>query len=326
MQPSLRFSWGRVVLVAGVDIGGTNITVGAVDDNHEVTARAKTDTPTTGVDELIDTVIELIESLDVDVTAIGVGVPGAVRDGVVVQVPNLQGWDESTDIGGRISDKLGVPVGLGNDANVGLLGEWVAGAAMGFSNVLGVWMGTGIGGGLIIDGAPFNGAHGTAGEVGHVIIRPEGAMCTCGRRGCVEAYAGRRSMAATAHSMMDSAGQQSRLFEIQREEGKSRPTSKVWAKALKEKDQLAVKLFSEAVEAVGIGVASVINVLDLERVVIGGGLAEKLGDALAEQIASAASPRIFSPNPDLEFVAAALGDDSGIVGAAVVGRARLFAP
>jgi glucokinase len=314
------------VLVAGVDIGGTNIMVGAVDDNHEVVVRAKTDTPTTGPDELIGTVIRLIESLDVDITAVGVGFPGAVRDNVVVQVPNLEGWNDRIDVGGRISQILGLPVGLGNDANVGLLGEWVAGAAQGFSNVLGVWMGTGIGGGLILDGAPFTGALGAAGEVGHVIIRAGGAMCTCGRRGCVEAYAGRRSMAATARSMMDRAGRESRLFEIQREEGKSRPTSKVWVKALEEGDQLAVQLFSEAVEAVGIGVASVVNVLDVERVVIGGGLAEKLGDSLADQVGAAALPWILAPSPTLEFAAAALGDDSGIVGAAVVGRARLFTP
>jgi glucokinase len=311
------------VLVAGVDIGGTNITVGAVEENHAVAARAKTNTPTSGPDELIDTVLGLIEDLDVDIAAVGVGIPGAVQGNVVVQVPNLEGWNESIDVAGQISERLDLPVALGNDANVGLLGEWVAGSAEGCDNVLGVWMGTGIGGGLILDGAPFNGALGAAGEIGHVIIRAGGAMCTCGRRGCVEAYAGRRSMAATAHSMMERAGRHSRLFEIQEEQGKTRPTSKVWVRALEEEDQLAVKLFSEAVEAVGIGVASVVNVLDLQRVVVGGGLAEKLGQSLADRIGTAAMPWILAPSPDLEFVAAALGDDSGIVGAAAVGRARL---
>ncbi len=313
-----------LVLVAGVDIGGTNITVGAVDDDHEVVARAKTNTPTSGPDELIDTVIGMVESLEVDIAAVGVGIPGAVRDDVVVQVPNLAGWNESIDVGGRISQRLDVPVALGNDANVGLLGEWIAGSAVGFDDVLGVWMGTGIGGGLILGGAPFNGAHGAAGEIGHVIIRAGGAMCTCGRRGCVEAYAGRRSMAATARSMMERAGRESRLFEIQDEEGKTRPTSKVWVKALDEGDELATKLFSEAVEAIGIGVASVANVLDLQRVVIGGGFAEKLGQSLADQIGTAALPWILAPGPDLKFVAAALGDDSGIVGAGAIGRARLI--
>lgn len=313
-----------LVLVAGVDIGGTNITVGAVDDDHQVVARAKTNTPTSGPDELIDTVIGMVESLEVDIAAVGVGIPGAVRDDVVVQVPNLAGWNESIDVGGRISQRLDVPVALGNDANVGLLGEWIAGSAVGFDDVLGVWMGTGIGGGLILGGAPFNGAHGAAGEIGHVIIRAGGAMCTCGRRGCVEAYAGRRSMAATARSMMERAGRESRLFEIQDEEGKTRPTSKVWVKALDEGDELATKLFSEAVEAIGIGVASVANVLDLQRVVIGGGFAEKLGQSLADQIGAAALPWILAPGPDLKFVAAALGDDSGIVGAGAIGRARLI--
>lgn len=313
-----------LVLVAGVDIGGTNITVGAVDGDHDVVARAKTNTPTSCPDDLIDTVIELVESLDVDIAAVGVGIPGAVQDDVVVQVPNLAGWNESIDVGERISQWLDVPVALGNDANVGLLGEWIAGSAVGFDDVLGVWMGTGIGGGLILGGAPFNGAHGAAGEIGHVIIRAGGAMCTCGRRGCVEAYAGRRSMAATARSMMERAGRESRLFEIQDEEDKTRPTSKVWVKALDEGDELATKLFSEAVEAIGIGVASVANVLDLQRVVIGGGLAEKLGQSLADQIGTSALPWILAPGPDLKFVAAALGDDSGIVGAGAIGRARLI--
>lgn len=186
---------------------------------------------------------------------------------------------------------------LGNDANVGLLGEWLAGAARGHDDVLGVWMGTGIGGGLVLGGRPYTGSLGAAGEIGHVVIRADGAMCSCGSRGCVEAYAGRRTMADTVHAMVD-AGRETALFEIQRDEGKKRPTSKVWERALEEGDALTTELFDMAVESVGIGVANTVNLLDLAMVVIGGGMAEKLGQDLADRIAEAARPWMLSPNPN----------------------------
>lgn len=133
---------------------------------------------------------------------------------------------------------MGVPVVLGNGANLGPLGEWVGGVAQGHGDVLGLWLGTGIGGGLILHGRPYNGSFGAAGEIGHLIVHAGGALCTCGRRGCVEAYAGRRTMAGTAHALVD-AGRSTELFAIQRDEGKAIPTSKVWARALDDQDQLA---------------------------------------------------------------------------------------
>lgn len=181
---------------------------------------------------------------------------------------------------------------------MGLLGEWVAGAARDVENVLGVWMGTGIGAGLILDGRPFNGSRGAAGELGHVVVRPGGALCSCGRRGCVEAYAGRRSMSAIAAAMVD-AGRETALFSIRDEAGKKKLTSKVWARALKESDELAEQLFDMAIETLGIGVASVVNMVDVELVVVGGGLAEKLGQDLANRLEAAAAPWMLRPNPGL---------------------------
>lgn len=312
------------MLVAGVDVGGTNIEVGLVDDEHQVLARAKRDTPDGGPDAVIATIVELVESLQQTPDAVGAGIPGVIHDGQALTVPNLSNWVAEVDVGAALEQALGVPVALGNDANLGLLGEWVAGAAHGVDNVLGVWMGTGIGGGLILDGRPFNGSRGAAGEIGHVIVRPGGALCTCGRRGCVEAYAGRRSMTAIATAMVE-AGRHTSLFEIRDEEGKQRLTSKVWARALREADALAEQLFDMAVETLGIGVASVINTLDVELVVIGGGLAEKLGQDLADRIQQAAAPWMLRPNPDLSWVPASLGDDSGVVGAAALARATVLA-
>jgi len=311
------------MLVAGVDVGGTNIEVGLVDERHQVHGHDKHDTPRSSPHKIARTIVKLIEGLGEVPSAIGIGIPGVVHQGRVLEVPNLAGWDDSFDIVGIVEDHFGVPVALGNDANVGLLGEWLAGAAAGVDDVLGVWMGTGIGGGLILDGRPFSGSRGSAGEIGHVVTHSGGALCTCGRRGCIEAYAGRRSMAAIVSSMVD-AGRHTSLFEIQRQEKKSKLTSKVWARALHEGDELAVEVFDMAIEVIAGGIGSVVNVVDVELVVIGGGMAEKLGQDLADRIEREARPWILHPSPKLKFVVAALGDDSGIVGAAAIGRARLL--
>ena len=311
------------LLVAGVDVGGTNIEVGLVGEDHEVHGRAKAPTPTEGPDAVLDTIAELIRSLDVDPIAVGVGIPGVVHEGQVLTVPNLGNWNETFDLVEALQQRIDLPIALGNDANVGLLGEWLAGAARGCRNVLGLWMGTGVGGGLILDGRPYTGARGAAGEIGHVIVMAGGALCTCGRRGCAEAYAGRRSMRGVATSMVD-AGWKTSLFDIRDEEDKPTLTSKVWEKALEEEDELATKLFDTAIEMLGVAVGSAINLLDLDVVVVGGGLAEKLGSDLSDRIAEAAAPWLLQPSPELRFVVSELEDDAGVVGAASLGRAELL--
>ncbi len=310
-------------LVAGVDVGGTNIEVGLVRPDHHVAARAKTATPTTGPDDVVATIAGLLDSLDDAPIAVGVGIPGVVHQGEVLTVPNLGGWHEQVDLRAALHARLQLPVALGNDANVGLLGEWVAGAASGLRNVLGVWMGTGIGGGLILDGRPFAGARGAAGEIGHVTVHPGGALCSCGRRGCVEAYAGRRMMRGAVEGMVE-AGRHTSLYEIRDDEGKSTFTSKVWARALEEGDELTVELFDLAIESIGIAIGSTVNLLDLDAVVVGGGLAEKLGQPLADRVAAAAAPWMLNPNPKLTFLVSRLGDDAGVVGAAALARAQVI--
>ncbi|GAA2002002.1 ROK family protein [Nakamurella flavida] len=311
------------LLVAGVDVGGTNIEVGLVGDGHEVRARGKVATPDGGPEEVLTAIADLVRSMGAEPAAVGVGIPGVVHDGRVLTVPNLENWHEHVAVDSELADRLGVPVALGNDADVGLLGEWLDGAAKGATNALGVWMGTGIGGGLILDGRPYHGARGAAGELGHVIIRADGALCSCGRRGCVEAYAGRRSMARIASALVE-AGRSTSLFDIQQDEGKPRLTSKVWARALDEGDEMAHELIDAAVAGIGLAVGSCLNLLDLELVVIGGGLAEKLGQPLADRIGSATRPWVLQPHPDLQFVVSTLGDDAGVVGAAALARASVI--
>ncbi|MDA3875922.1 MAG: ROK family protein [Halothiobacillus sp.] len=308
------------MLTAGVDIGCTNIEVGLVNDKHEVVDRAKKPTPKTGPKDVVKTIVELIESLEDKPLAAGVGISGAVDGDTIVQVPNLENWDGDYNFIARLRKALGMPVAAGNDANVGLLGEWLAGAAKGYGHVLGVWMGTGIGGALILEGRPYTGSLGSAGEIGHVVVRADGALCGCGRRGCVEAYAGRERMSETVKALQD-AGRKTSLFEIEDEEDKTKPTSKVWAKALEDGDKVAKEVFEAGVQALGIGIGSVLNMLNLERVVIGGGMAEKFGKPLARRVRKATLPWVMAPNPKLDFVVAKLGDDSGVIGAAELGRA-----
>lgn len=311
-----------MVDVAGVDIGGTNITAALVDGDHEVGEQVKISTPTGGPEAVVEAVVELVKGLDGDASAVGVGLPGPVDGGVVTHPPNLVGWEDPVDVGGMLSDALSCPVELGNDVNVAVLGEWTAGAGRGGQHLLGVWMGTGVGGGLVLDGRPYTGAFGGAGEFGHMIVHAGGAQCGCGRRGCVEAYAGRASMERFAVRAA-SRGFDTNLLEIRDDKGKDRMTSSVWSKALDKDDPLATRLFDEAIRAVAIGIASAINLLDLDRIVLGGGLAEKLGDDLVEAVEEAIEPHVFLPG-DREIVIAELGDDAGMVGAAALGRAALL--
>jgi len=312
------------LLVVGVDVGGTNIEVGLVDAQHRVQARAKGATPVDGPEAVLTAIGELVAALGAEPLSVGVGIPGVVHDGQVLTVPNLSGWHDPFDLVGELTGRLGLPVTLGNDADVGLLGEWLAGSAVGARDVLGLWMGTGVGGSLILDGRPYHGVRGAAGEIGHVVVQAGGALCTCGRRGCAEAYAGRRSMQGVASAMVE-AGWQTSLFEIQEQEHKPKLTSSVWARALEAGDELAGKLFDTAVESLGVAVGSAVNLLDLDTVIVGGGLAEKLGQPLADRIAGAAAPWMLQPSPDLQFTVSALGDDAGVVGAAVLSRAALLA-
>lgn len=297
----------------GVDVGGTNIAVGTVDHRHRVLERAKGPTPDGGPDDVLDEIVRLIRSLDAEPEAVGVGIPGVVHEGTVLGVPNLPRWCDDVDLAGALRSRLGVPIAIGNDANAGLTGEWLAGAAAGVRNALGVWLGTGIGGALILNGEPYTGSRGGAGEFGHAIVRAGGALCVCGRRGCVEAYAGRRSLERTAATMVD-AGRTTALARIRDGYGKSALTAKVWRDALEQGDALACELFDEALEALGIAAGSALNLLDLDLVVVGGGLAQKLGQPLADRLAAAAAP--WTLRGPTTFVAAALGDDSGLVGAA----------
>lgn len=311
-------------LVAGIDIGGTNIVAALLDGSATIVDRAKAKTPGGGPDAVVDAIVGLVGELSARPAAAGVGAPGPIADGVVTSAPNLAGWHKPVPLAARLRDALGIPVVVDNDANVGTLGEWQAGAGRGARFVLGCWLGTGVGGGLVLDGMPYAGAFGGAGEIGHLVVQRGGALCGCGRRGCLEAYAGRASMERMV-AVATAAGHPTALHDLQAKKRKRRLTSGVWAEALASGDELATRVFDDGIDALGHALGGLVNLLDLDCVVLGGGFAEKLGQPLADRVARASRPWMLVPEPARErrFVVAELGDDSGVVGAAALARAAV---
>jgi glucokinase len=253
-------------------------------------------------------------------SAIGVGSPGDVdgRAGTVAHARNLPGWEGVFPLGPTLTEALGPPVCLGNDVNVATEAEFRLGAAQPYSSILGVWWGTGVGGAIILDGKPWLG-RGGAGEIGHTLVKLKGARCPCGRRGCLEAYAGRAAMEAHARRLL-ARGEKTDLFKIMNNEGRTRLSSGVWERALEKGDKLAVALIGRAIAALGAGIASAINLLDVEAVVIGGGLGTRLGPPYADRVAQAMTPHLFVPERPPAVHAATLGDLGGALGAALMAQ------
>jgi len=253
-----------------------------------------------------------------ELEGVGVGSPGDVdgEQGTVTSARNLPDWEGSFPLADELSRALGTRVALGNDVQVATDAEALLGAGRPYRSLLGVFWGTGVGGGIVLDGRPWLG-RGAAGEIGHVVVKRDGARCTCGRRGCMEAYAGRGAMEIRARER-HKKGDKTDLFDIMRDRGRDRLTSGIWARALERDDKLAVELMDEAVAALGAGVASVQNVLDVDAIVIGGGLGIRLGEPYARRILDAMLPHLFVDNDPPAVCVAALGDLGGAIGASLL--------
>ena len=309
----------------GIDLGGTKIQAVIVDDDHTVLGSSRRPTPTSGGPA--DVAVEMERALrdaakaaEVDPSelgGVGVGSPGVIEGGNVTSARNLPGWEGSFALAGTLEAALGCRVALGNDVQVATDAEFSLGAGRPYDSLLGVFWGTGVGGGLILGGRPWTG-RGGAGEIGHVVVEMDGARCTCGRRGCMEAYAGRGSMEAYARKLHEEKGRKTDLFKLMSEHERTRVTSGIWARALEHEDKLATHVIDRAIKALGAGVASVVNVLDVEGVIVGGGLGVRLGDPYVKRIAEAMQPHLFADSHPPQVHVAALGDLGGAVGASLL--------
>ena len=318
----------------GIDLGGTKIQTVVVDGDNNVLGQARHPTPTSGgpedvANEMVAATLEAAEQAKLEpreLAGVGVGSPGDADEqtGVVSDARNLPGWNGPFPLGEHLSAQLGVPVRIGNDVQVAVQGEFELGAAEEFDTILGVWWGTGVGGGLILDGKPWLG-RGAAAEIGHVVVKMGGARCTCGRKGCMEAYAGRMAMEIKARKEVHK-GAKTKLFEIMKERGRDRLTSGVWEQGLKHGDDLATRLMDRAVKALGAGVASCVNVIDPEAVIIGGGLGVRMGERYVRRIAASMLPHLFVDDRPPEIRLAGLGDLGGAIGAALLVETRVPMP
>lgn len=317
---------------AGIDLGGTKMQAIVVDDDNAVLGQARLPTPTSGGPE--DVIASLAESVrqacaDAHVepgrlAGIGLGSPGAIDEaaGTVANAKNLPGWTEApVAVASELAAALGtdVPIRIGNDVDVATMAEFELGAAAQYDSLLGVFWGTGVGGGLIIGGAQHNG-RGAAGEIGHMVVVIDGRRCPCGRKGCMEAYAGRKAMEDRARHLHEHKHRKTALFEIMRERERDRLTAGVWSRALDKGDKLAVELLEEAVAAIAAAAASAVNLLDPEAVVIGGGLGVKLGEPWVERVRTGMLPHLFRDDDPPAILLAGLGDLGGALGAALLVR------
>ncbi len=303
--------------VIGVDLGGTNVRAAVVNRDGEVLTKHKEATRASeGRERVLSRLVEIIRDLEVQarkseytVAGLGVGAPGVIEagKGIVVKSPNLPDWNNFA-LKSALEAAVRVPVVLENDANAAALGEQWRGAGRGTSSMILLTLGTGVGGGIVLEGKIWRGADGMAGEIGHMTLFPGGRQCTCGNRGCLEMYASARGIIQTFHEA--GASGTSRLEGV--------VTSESIYSAAREGDRLAAAVMQDTGRFLGIGVASLVNIFNPERIVIGGGVKEAwqlfIGAARDEVLL-----RAFEvPAKRAAIVPAELGDDAGMVGAAAL--------
>ncbi len=312
-------------MTGGIDLGGTKIQAAVMDATHTAIGSARRPTPASEgpaatAQAMIDVLGEAAAAAGVkvaDLVGVGVGTPGEMEgDGSVANVVNIVDWKDPFPLAKTISEGLdGLTVKIGNDVDVATWGEFNLGAGQPYDSVLGVFWGTGVGGGIVFNGQPWRG-RGSAGEIGHVVVEIDGRKCGCGRRGCLEAYAGRRSMEAHARHLHDK-GEKTDLFKIAKHKDKDHVTSGVIESALKHGDKMAAKLMDEAVRMLAVAMASIGNVLDVDAIVLGGGMGTRFGPVRLEEIKALMRPHEFAQDPPA-LVVAGLGDLGGAVGASLL--------
>lgn len=310
----------------GIDLGGTNLKGGVVDSSGRVVVRQNIRLGSDkSVDKIITYITELIKrflkSTYQPIAAVGCGVPGIVdmSSGIVHHSPNLPDWD-NVPVRDQIAARIGLPAILDNDANMWAAGEICFGAGKGCRNMVLLTLGSGIGGGLVLNGDVFRGDEGFAGEVGHIVIDPDGPFCNCGGRGCWEHYAASRAFAT--HALKLPKGEFSAL--LARAGGNiSHLTPELMATLAKNGDEVAIKLWHCFGRYLGIGIATLLNVLGVETFVIGGGIARSFDNFSAATRDAVLAHTYSHHSSKFMLKKATLGDDGGIIGAAVEASKRL---
>ncbi len=319
--------------IIGVDLGGTNIVVGAMpeDGSREIAVRSEPTHSERGTEAVVDRIVAMIagvisEVMDTcgarptDFLGVGVGAPGPLdrEAGVVIVAPNL-GWRDFP-LRARVGDAIRLPVTLDNDANCATVGEWWRGAAQGARNVIGLTIGTGIGGGVILEGQLFHGSSDVAGEIGHTTIDSTGRYCKCGNYGCLEAYASGPAIAQRAREALER--DEASKLRLLVDGNLDAITAATVYEAAREGDTLAREIVRDTARFLGIGIANVLNILNPDVVVIAGGVTQA-GEALFEPLRAEVRRRAFRPAvAACRIVPGVLPGTAGMVGAVATFKAQ----
>ncbi len=312
----------------GVDLGGTKILTGVFDVKLDLKGTAKVSTKANrGVDAVIGRIArcvkEAVDECDLSlaqIRGIGIGAPGAVDTdtGRVIFAPNLPDWKD-IPLKKALEKELEVPVFLGNDCNVCTLGVYEKEFKSKPKSLIGIFVGTGIGGGLIVNGALYCGHNLTAGEIGHMVIEVNGPKCGCGNRGCYEALGSRTAIFRKIQAAVKD-GQKTMLTDMLGDDLKDMRSGDI-RKAVRRGDKFVEKVVEEAAEYTGIAVANLINIFNPEIVVVGGGVIEALGDEMMPTIVKTAKDHVMPGTMgNIEIKASKLGDEAGITGGAVLAK------
>ncbi len=300
----------------GLDIGGTKILGAIFDESGKIIKKVKKKTKAQeGIEQVIKQIYKVTDELleeKFDLLGIGAGSPGIILDeSVVAFSPNIPFRD--FDLGKKMKQRYKVPFVLGNDVNVGMFGEWKKANVKGAKNILGLFIGTGIGGAIIIDKKLYTGQGGAA-ELGHIVVEPGGAKCGCGSLGCLEAYSSKTGIQNAIEDFLQD-GEKSVLSQ-HIGENKAIFSSSDLKKAYDDKDAVAVKVMDQAVYYIGVATGSLINIFHPDLIIFGGGIIEAMGEpmllAIKEEAEHHVMPTLFK---DVRFDLSHLGDEAGIYGA-----------
>ena len=313
----------------GIDLGGTNIVAGVVDENYNIIHKAsvKTNRPRPEkeiADDMAKVALQAIAEANLtidDVEWIGIGTPGIAnsKDGIIEYSCNL-GFD-NTPMVKYIQEHINKPVYVENDANAAAYGEYVAGAGKGHNSLVCITLGTGVGGGVVTDGKILTGFNYAGAELGHTVIEVDGVQCSCGRKGCFEAYSSATGLIRMTKEAMEK-DKNSSMWDLVRERN-NKVSARISYDAMRLGDKSATEVVDKFTKYLAVGLTNVINIFQPEVICIGGGVCNE-GDALLNPVKEIVAKEVYTRNSpkNTEIVIAKLGNDAGIIGAAFLGRAH----
>ncbi len=312
----------------GIDLGGTNIVAGVVDEKYNIVAKASTKTncprPEKEIaDDMAKMALQAVKNADLtidDIEWVGIGTPGIANSSTgIIEYSNNLGFKD-TPMVKYIRETIDKPVFIENDANAAAYGEYVAGAAKGAKNAVCITLGTGVGGGIIIDGKIYSGSNFAGAEIGHTVIEVDGAQCSCGRKGCFEAYSSATGLIRmTKEAIAENPG--TLMGKMAEESGKV--TARTSFEAMRAGDAAAKAVVDKYIKYLAAGITNVINIFQPDVLCIGGGVCNE-GDPLLLPVKDIVKKEVYTRNSEknAEIVIAKLGNDAGIIGAAFLGRAN----